>query len=1083
MRFRSIVALATVLLAVAPPAISVADDELPGVDLGYGADGGLALVELARPAIDVERIAVVAASAYQLGSVDGFMAIGAMSGRGVAAELSRPVMQQIPGVASDTIRTVYQAWLVAGNRPDGAAVVQSASGLTGTWGDNGVLALPVDALHGSVRFVDDFRVGGVSADGATIWVAAFTSGGSLDTSFGSGGVATVDLGPGADELVAFAWPFVIGVADGGTRIAKLSSNGSPATSFPVDGIASPPFSDGVVIQSAQVQGSALYLGGTADGMAYVARLTTGGGQLSEFDLAFSGGVVGFGPSTLGSTRAEIVVADDTHVRLATVRSDGTIDPAVPVVTAPVVGAIGGRSSGAWAIVTQADGAVIIDGRVNDPPQLARFDTGWEQPEIPLATALDTSPDGSAVVGGNGLFGAWLFSLDPDGARGGPLGQGVLRPPSVGAIISLGVHSSGSFTVVSHQGSATHLTRFLPNGDIDRGYGTFGRVQLPDSAANGTVLFAADGSITIVTSRAFRISASGQIDAGFGVVSAQFGGNLLLDGRLPFFVRVLQDGRLQVFREGGGHIDSMVLTTLGDIDPNRRRSLFGGYGPLLAPPVAAPLVGGSVAIALAVRADPGPSVLRTDGETVDLDKPLQLSWPCAPSAVIGTTDAGLLVNCTDADGGLTTKLRSDFSTDRGFGFDGELGDARVHQFAALGGDVFLQAGTQGSVDGARVAVARLLGNEPSAPQPARYVPLATPLRLVDTRGGAPVNASSVREFNAAGSGGIPATATALAANVAVVGPPASGGFGQLFGVGTTSPGYTSTINLRAGGGTISSFTTVRIGPSGKVGVYLSVTAHVIVDIYGYWLPATSSASGRYVAEPFTRRLLDTRTTAGGKRRLNANEVRTVATQRPGATAAIVNITSVQPTAAGWITAYGATLPSTSTLNFTGGETRANLAIVPLSADGTLRIKPSTSTHVLVDIVGYITGPTAAVAASGLFVAESPTRVIDTRTNDVPDPTPTPGTSTQYWISGTAGVPASAVAVFATLISVRAPQAGWLDFEVSIAAPHNNTSVLNVLAPSTVVSNSAVAVLGNGGLAVYTTAGGDVVVDVWGWFTGP
>jgi hypothetical protein len=80
----------------------------------------------------------------------------------------------------------------------------------------------------------------------------------------------------------------------------------------------------------------------------------------------------------------------------------------------------------------------------------------------------------------------------------------------------------------------------------------------------------------------------------------------------------------------------------------------------------------------------------------------------------------------------------------------------------------------------------------------------------------------------------------------------------------------------------------------------------------------------------------------------------------AKALAVNVTVVQPTAAGHLTLYRGemtTPPAASTLNFGPGQVRANNAILRLaaSAEGTLRILPFVTgggtVHVLVDVVGY------------------------------------------------------------------------------------------------------------------------------------
>ncbi|HEY3171179.1 MAG TPA: hypothetical protein VGK86_01245 [Thermoanaerobaculia bacterium] len=111
-----------------------------------------------------------------------------------------------------------------------------------------------------------------------------------------------------------------------------------------------------------------------------------------------------------------------------------------------------------------------------------------------------------------------------------------------------------------------------------------------------------------------------------------------------------------------------------------------------------------------------------------------------------------------------------------------------------------------------------------------------------------------------------------------------------------------------------------------------------------------------------RILDTRDPAGpfGGPALNAGATRvfTIAGQcniPPSAKSVSVNVTVTQPTAPGHLILFpGGTIPSVSTINFGTGQTRANNAIVPLSASGTLSVadgQSSGTTHFILDVNGY------------------------------------------------------------------------------------------------------------------------------------
>jgi lysyl endopeptidase len=79
----------------------------------------------------------------------------------------------------------------------------------------------------------------------------------------------------------------------------------------------------------------------------------------------------------------------------------------------------------------------------------------------------------------------------------------------------------------------------------------------------------------------------------------------------------------------------------------------------------------------------------------------------------------------------------------------------------------------------------------------------------------------------------------------------------------------------------------------------------------------------------------------------------------AKAVAINLTAIDPTGAGHLTAYpgDALLPATSTVNFAAGLSRANNAILPLAANGNgqLAVRPFVvnggTVHLVVDVTGY------------------------------------------------------------------------------------------------------------------------------------
>jgi hypothetical protein len=80
---------------------------------------------------------------------------------------------------------------------------------------------------------------------------------------------------------------------------------------------------------------------------------------------------------------------------------------------------------------------------------------------------------------------------------------------------------------------------------------------------------------------------------------------------------------------------------------------------------------------------------------------------------------------------------------------------------------------------------------------------------------------------------------------------------------------------------------------------------------------------------------------------------------GLTMVAINVTATQPVAPGYLQLYSVndSKPSTSNVDFVGGQTIANSAYVRVSDTGSLKIYNGSSApvHVIVDIEGFGTSP--------------------------------------------------------------------------------------------------------------------------------
>ena len=141
------------------------------------------------------------------------------------------------------------------------------------------------------------------------------------------------------------------------------------------------------------------------------------------------------------------------------------------------------------------------------------------------------------------------------------------------------------------------------------------------------------------------------------------------------------------------------------------------------------------------------------------------------------------------------------------------------------------------------------------------------------------------------------------------------------------------------------------------------ALILALAVGFALPAIATAAGSSFFTVAPCRAIDTRDPVGpyGGPAISAGGLRTVVLGgRCGvstiATAVALNVTVTQPGAGGHLTLYpaGSAAPVSASLNYGGGMTRANSAIVSLGAGGGLAVssgQPTGSAHFIIDVFGY------------------------------------------------------------------------------------------------------------------------------------
>ena len=377
----------------------------------------------------------------------------------------------------------------------------------------------------------------------------------------------------------------------------------------------------------------------------------------------------------------------------------------------------------------------------------------------------------------------------------------------------------------------------------------------------------------------------------------------------------------------------------------------------------------------------------------------------------------------------------------------------------------------------------------------YVPLAVPQRLFDSRESAALGAGSTITVSVAGAAPLPAVGAVTAAvlNVTVVGP-AGAGFWTVWPHGVARP-TASNINidelLALTGGNVAApnLVTVPVSVDGAVDVFSSSGGQVLVDLLGYYTPAASASSGRFLPLQTPSRVLDTRNGA----LFDGGEARSVTIPgAAGATAVALNVTALSVIPGFWqLFAAGATQPTTSNLNSPSGlgAIVANQAIVPVDAAGAITVYSQSGGHLLIDLVGIYTGSAAPSATEGLFVPlDSPTRLVDTR-DPLMNPLgagnrPLPGWRFDVPVDSALGrSDISAVALNATITEtltvgfVSVITAGAV---ASGAVP--GTSTMNVMRPGQTLANHAIVPVSGRGFTMFAQGGGHLIADVAGYFIG-
>lgn len=465
-------------------------------------------------------------------------------------------------------------------------------------------------------------------------------------------------------------------------------------------------------------------------------------------------------------------------------------------------------------------------------------------------------------------------------------------------------------------------------------------------------------------------------------------------------------------------------------------------------------------------DAAGNLTRTEDGTLQVFDPAQrLCWssPTATTGTCGTPATDATVYGYDARGNRTASTTPDGDTTT-FSYDQE-----------------------NRMTGARIPTAEDSGGS--------FVSLA-PSRVADTRGAGSgvcnggtcdrLGAGASMTVQVTGRGTVPVSGVAAVTGTITIASPGANGYSRVNPGGT---GAAATINYQSGineGG----YVIAPVDSQGRITIYTSAAADVVVDITGYYAQPGSTGAGFEALPP--ARLVDTRTpnniglcpatacttpVAGTTTQVQASG--RAGLPSTGATAAVISLTIVGPPTSGYARINPSGGSGAATVNYVAGQAANEVVVVPLNSQGRLSVFVSTAVDVVIDVTGYL----HAGDGSQLRTI-TPHRTFDTRTTTG---TCTPGpcdrlTANERTTITATGIPTGADAIVAW-ITVAAPAAnGYL--RVAPVGPATGTAgaaTINYQAGTAADSLVIVPLTPTGTFDIATIAATDVIIDITGYLT--
>jgi len=391
-----------------------------------------------------------------------------------------------------------------------------------------------------------------------------------------------------------------------------------------------------------------------------------------------------------------------------------------------------------------------------------------------------------------------------------------------------------------------------------------------------------------------------------------------------------------------------------------------------------------------------------------------------------------------------------------------------------------------------------------PAPAPAPPTGPCLDVADRAGNISTKCFAIGEVPAANTRLVittepPSGATAALVNITTTGA-SNGGYitAESCDAIATNDRQWSNGNVRPNRA-VASAAIVPIDTEGRFCLYQSTAMQTIVDVQGYFTPPSAAGKGTRYIPIAPVRSTDTRTRPicrpdAGCEGLGpvpaGTELRNSSPGPAGASATVANITVVGGAGSGYVTADACrTLvpgaQTRSTLNFAGGDTVANLAVVPtavVDGNGAFCTYSPNGLHEIIDVQGYFGSPTADTLG---FTSQTPARLVDSR-NCWTDPVTLVQRCGQRNAAGSImriSAPVGARVAVVNLTSIDPQAAGYVTADAcsNMTAGPQSQSNLNAIVGSVVANMAMVPVGADGTFCVYVSSSMHIAVDMMGTFS--